>query len=233
MKYNLILIILLIAYILADCGRKDSIPGNRVNVVKGDSTIDKISKVDYNTISICRDLSIGTTIKSWEKISDSITYVDSELWSEYDDNKILGRRPFPDEFFVHTFVLDGGFFLGGRSKDISPFKMRVTAQLKYGINDGCAQPFNAQVTPEKELNKVGKIEEKDFMNMMVGNSTKPIEFKSSPFKLKEELEKYNINGRDFFLNQIIIRTYIETIDGHSSCVGEYIHPVCTKLYQYQ
>ena len=162
---------------------------------------------------------------------------ESGLWNEYDPNG--EDNPVPDTIVINTYILNYTITFG----DDSPSKIAksqpaiyctVKLQLKLSEDYDCLSPKNPVLSKEYILVNKKIIKPADFASTKPSDYTVVLESRVGIRQLMKTniaTMKALLNKRNLYLNQLIIRTYIEPAnnDKRNVCYTEYIHPICAKV----
>jgi hypothetical protein len=169
----------------------------------------------------------------------------SELWNEYDPND--GSIPIPDSIIVFTSITNYSATFGDEPpgeaiKKEKPVRCTVRLQLKFSEDFDCLFVRNPILSKEivllnKKLITSGDYILKDPLSPSVSLESPYVSLESKVGiktlikTCTEALQKRSKAKRTLYLNQLIVRTYLEPANGSAkeSCLIEYIHPVCAKV----
>ncbi len=207
-QIKLIILSLLLLLVLGQCyGQKDTIAEQCENWY--------IIPILYNRVS-----GDTTEIKYWEnywyyRTGDSIKLI-------------------PDTLKIKLDLVASGSILTEKTIPHAEYTIYSTLMLKYGDYEDSYLVVNPKFT-EPILLYSEEIDLKVIYEMFINTNSMGYTFYAMDIPLKEIIEKYNIyihdqivdysKGRLYFLNQIIISTYLLDKKGEKKCWYEFIFPV--------
>jgi len=181
---------------------------------------------------LCKTVRVKHEIWENQTQADSIIFVRSELWSEYNDNIVNNRKEIPDTIFIRANIMLPIDMITDQStfQDTS-FFLKTTLSLKYSIYDDCIDVINPKLSKEflVDLRKITFKEIRDGMN-----KDDILKINLTPFPLSE-IQKENDIGLmhtdryDNYLCQIVVKSYLGFSLDKFICESEYIFPICAPF----
>jgi hypothetical protein len=181
---------------------------------------------------LCKTVRVKHEI--WEKQTqaDSIIFVRSELWSEYNDNIVNNRIEIPDTIFIRVNIMLPVDMITDQStfQDTS-FLLKTTLSLKYSIYDDCIDVINPKLSKELlvDLRKFSFKEIKDGMNKDDIFNIYLTPSSLSEIQKENDIGLLHTDRYDNYLCQIVVKSYLGFSVDNFMCESEYIFPICAPF----